>query len=306
MQFFTAKDNAQISYRDRGDGAPVVLIHGWPLNGDSFEYQTLDLLRKGFRVITYDRRGFGHSDQTATGYDYNTFADDLASLIDTLQLTKVSLVGFSMGGGEIARYLGRYGSSKISSVALLSSVAPYMLKDDTNPDGVPAEQFAKMISQIEEDRPAFLAGFTKQFFGVNLIHHPVSQETQNWCFNMAMMAGLKATIDCVTAFGHTDFRDDMRAFDIPTLIIHGDEDQTVPMKTAGEQAAKLVPHAIFKIYQGAPHGLFITHKQQLSNDLGSFLEANKGQAVARPTTNVNTTSTARSQTAESGRYTTRQ
>jgi non-heme chloroperoxidase len=299
MQFFTAKDDAQIAYRDRGDGAPVILIHGWPLNGDMFEYQTLDLLRKGFRVISYDRRGFGKSDQTGSNYDYNTFADDLSQLIDTLKLTKVSLVGFSMGGGEIARYLARHGSAKVASVALVSAVTPYMLKDSTNADGVPDETFAKMISQVEEDRPAFLTGFTKQFFGINVVKHPVSQETQNWCFNMALTAGLKATIDSITAFGHTDFRDDMRAFDIPTLIIHGDADKVVPIKIAGEQAAKMIPNAIFKVYENAPHGLFITHKQQLNSDLYGFLESNKGQIVARQSQTI------RPATGD-GRYTTRQ
>ena len=278
---FTAKDDAQLFYRDMGDGAPVILIHGWPANADMFEYQTQDLLKKGFRVIAYDRRGFGRSDQTAANYDYNTFADDLSSLIETLKLTKVSLVGFSMGGGEIARYLSRYGSDKISSVALVSAVTPYMLKDSTNENGVPEAQFQQMITQLEEDRPAFLATFAKQFFGVNVIKHPVSAETQNWMFNMAMQASLKATVDCVNAFGHTDFRDDMRAFDIPTLIIHGDADKVVPIKTAGEQAAKMIPNATFKIYEGAPHGLFVTHKQQLNQDLYGFLEANKGNIVQR-------------------------
>lgn len=281
MNFFKAKDQAEIFFKDAGEGTPVILIHGWPANADMFEYQTLDLLRKGFRVISYDRRGFGRSEQTAAHYDYNTFADDLSSLIDHLQLSKVSLVGFSMGGGEIARYLSRHGSTKIASVALVSSVAPYMLKDQSNPDGVEDKVFAQMISQLEEDRPHFLAGFTKQFFGENIISHPVSQETQNWFFNMAMMASPKATIDCVTAFGHTDFRPDMAAFNIPTLIIHGDADKVVPMKTAGEAASKLVKHATFKVYEGAPHGLFITHKQLLNKDLYGFLDANRGVKTER-------------------------
>lgn len=281
MNFITAKDQTKIFFRDMGEGTPVILIHGWPLNSDMFEYQTLDLLRKGFRVITYDRRGFGFSDRSAMDYDYNTFADDLAAVIDQLQLTKVSLVGFSMGGGEIARYLSRYGSNKIASVALISSVVPYLLKDGSNPDGVDAQQFQQMISQIEEDRPAFLTDFTKQFFGENIVKHPVSQETKMWSFNMAMAAGLKGTIECVTAFGYTDFREDMKAFDIPTLIIHGSADKTVPSKTAGEQAAKMIKGAQLKIYDGAPHGLFITHKQQLNQDLYGFLDTNRGVASLR-------------------------
>lgn len=281
MDFFKAKDQTRIFYRDIGEGAPVILIHGWPLNGDMFEYQTLELLRKGFRVITYDRRGFGRSEQPASGYDYNTFADDLSSLIDHLKLEKVSLVGFSMGGGEIARYLSRHGSGKVASAALVGAVTPYLLKDESNPEGVEEKVFAQMISQVEEDRPAFLAGFTKNFFGINLVNHPVSQETQNWCFNMATMASLKGTIDCITAFGKTDFRSDMKAFDIPTIIIHGIDDKVVPMNTSGAAAAKLVPKATFKQYDGAPHGLFITHKQQLNADLVSFLTANKGVSTKR-------------------------
>lgn len=281
MDFFKAKDQCHIFYRDQGEGAPVILIHGWPLNGDMFEYQTLELLRRGFRVITYDRRGFGRSDHSGQSYDYNTFADDLHSLIEHLRLEKVSLVGFSMGGGEIARYLGRHGSAKIASVALVGAVTPYLLKDTSNPEGVEEKVFAQMISQIVEDRPAFLVQFTKMFFGVNIVKHPVSQETQNWCFNMAMLASLKGTVDCVSAFGHTDFRDDMKAFDIPTLIIHGSDDKVVPLNTAGLAASKLVPAAILKVYDGAPHGLFITHKQQLNEDLVDFLETNKGISSRR-------------------------
>ena len=283
MNYFKAKDQAEIFFKDMGEGTPVILIHGWPLNADMFEYQTLELLRKGFRVIAYDRRGFGRSEQTAANYDYNTLADDLNGLVEHLGLAKVSLVGFSMGGGEIARYLARYGSAKIASVVLISSVVPYLLKDSSHPDGVDEKVFAQMISAIEEDRPHFLTGFAKQFFGANVVHHPVSQETMNWCFNMAMNSSLKGTIDCVTAFGRTDFREDMKAFTIPTLIIHGSEDKTVPIQTSGEEAARMVPKAIYKVYDGAPHGLFITHKQQLNLDLCEFLFANRGQVTQRLT-----------------------
>lgn len=283
MKFFTAKDQAQLFFRDIGDGAPVILIHGWPLNADMFEYQTLELLRAGYRVITYDRRGFGRSEQTGENYDYNTFADDLNSLIEHLQLEKVSLVGFSMGGGEIARYLSRFGSQKVASAVLIGAVPPYLLKDASNPDGVEASVFEGMVQGLEKDRPAFLANFTKMFFGINIVNHPVSQETQNWCFNMAMQASLKASIDCVTAFGYTDFREDMRAFDIPTLIIHGTSDKTVPEAVAGAKAAQMISGSKYLPYDGAPHGLFITHKDQLWMDLRDFLEANKGVVSERTT-----------------------
>ncbi len=275
MNFFKTIDDAQIFYRDLGEGSPVILIHGWPLNADMWEYQVLNLLRKGFRVITYDRRGFGRSDQVASGYDYNCFSDDLHSLIEHLGLTKISLVGFSMGGGEIARYLGRYGSDHVASAVLISSVTPYMLKDASNPAGVKESIFSKIIAEIEEDRPHFLAKFTKQFYGENIAHHPVSQETKDWTCSMAMQASLQATIECVLSFGSTDFRNDMAAFQVPTLIIHGDADQTVPMPVTGSVAAKMVATAQFKIYKGAPHGVFITHKEKLNEDLFEFLNQNR-------------------------------
>jgi non-heme chloroperoxidase len=299
MSFFNAKDQTKIFYSDAGEGAPVILIHGWPLSADMWEYQKLDFLRRGLRVIGYDRRGFGRSDQPGAGYDYNTFADDLNSLIEHLDLQKVSLVGFSMGGGEIARYLSRHGSDRIASAALVSSVTPYMLKDASNPNGIDESAFAKMASGLEEDRPSFLSDFTKQFFGVNAVSHPVSQETQQWCNSVALQASLKATIDCVGAFGKTDFRKDMTAFaTVPTLIIHGKSDKTVPFAISGEAAAKMIPSAIFKPYDGAAHGLFITHKKQLNSDLFAFIDANsskvpfahakKSTAIGQPTVNKST------------------
>ena len=275
MSFFKAKDNAEIHFSDAGSGSPVILIHGWPLNGDMWEYQKLNFLRRGFRVITYDRRGFGRSAHSATGYDYNTFADDLHSLIEHLKLTKVALIGFSMGGGEIARYLSRYGADRIACASLVGSVTPYLLKDESNPTGIDAGVFAQMISGLEEDRPAFLTTFTKQFFGVSVVNHPVSSETQQWCLMMAMRAYLLATIECVNAFGKTDFRQDLAAFTVPTFIIHGTNDKTVPFEAAGSLAAKMIPKAIFKSYEGAPHGLFITHKNELNEDLGAFLEQHR-------------------------------
>lgn len=288
MDFFSAKDQTQIFYRDLGHGTPVVLIHGWPLNADMFEYQVLALVRRGFRVITYDRRGFGRSEQRAGPYDYNTFADDLDSLIEHLKLEKVSLVGFSMGGGEIARYLNRCGSDRVASAVLIGAVVPSMLKDASNPDGVDEAVFAQMISQLEEDRPHFLANFTKQFFGVNVLKHPVTHETETWCFNMAMDASLKASIDCVTAFAYTDFRPDMDAFNnVPTLIIHGSDDKIVPV-IASHATKKLIPAAEHKIYENAPHGLFITHKQRLAEDLLDFLEEHPGIESKRVTSKAQT------------------
>lgn len=230
------RDGHSLHVKDMGSGPPVILIHGWPLTGDMWEYQTLALLEAGYRVITYDRRGFGQSGHPADGYTYDVFADDLAAVIDHLSVPSISLVGFSMGGGEIARYLSRHGSSKVDRAVLVSSVVPYMLKDDSNPDGVDADMFEDIKQQIRKDRFAFLQTFAKQFYGVGWVTSPVSDGILDWSFMLAVMASPKATIDCVDAFGRTDFRPDLSAFDIPTLVIHGTGDKTVPIDPTGRAA----------------------------------------------------------------------
>jgi non-heme chloroperoxidase len=269
MSFLTTKDQSQIYFNDQGQGEPIILIHGWPLSSAMWEYQTCSLLDKGYRVIAYDRRGFGKSSQPSHGYNYDTMAEDLHELIAHLNLSKVTLIGFSMGGGEIARYLSRHGSHRVSRAVLVSSVVPYMLKTDSNPDGVDEKVFEDMIKGLRDDRPAFLGKFAKQFFGVGMVTSPVSDEMLNWAAYLAYQASPHATIECVNAFGKTDFRDDLRSFDIPTMVIHGTDDKTVP-KAMGLNAAKAIPGAIFKEYSGAPHGLFITHKDQLIHDLIEF------------------------------------
>ncbi|MCE7797734.1 alpha/beta hydrolase [Sphingobium sufflavum] len=260
-----------IHVKDMGAGKPVILIHGWPLTGDMWEYQTLALIEAGYRVITYDRRGFGHSGHPADGYNYDVFADDLAAVIDHLALPSVSLVGFSMGGGEIARYLGRHGAAKIDRVALVASVVPYLLKDDSNPDGVPAEVFDDMKADIRKDRFAFLQTFAKTIYGVGWVSSPVSDGILDWSFALGIMASPKATIDCVDAFGRTDFRSDLAAFTVPTLIIHGTADKTVPIAPSGKAAAKGIPGAQYVEYEGEPHGLFATVPDRLNADLLTFL-----------------------------------
>lgn len=271
MAFIEAKDGTNLHVKDMGQGRPVVLIHGWPLTGDMFEYQSLALLEAGFRVITYDRRGFGQSGHPSTGYDYNTFADDLAAVLEGLDLNDVSLVGFSMGGGEIARYLSRRGASRVGKVVLIASVAGYLLKDDTNPDGVDASVFEDMKSQIRKDRFAFLQSFAKQFYGVGLVSRPVSQGILDWSFVLGVMASPKATIDCVDAFSRTDFRPDFASFTVPTLVIHGTGDDTVPIDLTGRAAAGAISGARLIEYDGEPHGLFATVPDRLNADLIEFL-----------------------------------
>jgi non-heme chloroperoxidase len=271
MAFVEAKDGTKLHVKDSGNGRPVVLIHGWPLTGDMFEYQSLALLEAGYRVITYDRRGFGQSGHPATGYNYDMFADDLAAVLDELDITDAALVGFSMGGGEIARYLSRHGAQRVAKAVLIGSVVPYLLKDDSNPDGVDASVFEDMKAQIRKDRFAFLQSFSKMFYGVGFVTSPVSQALLDWTFILAIMASPKATIDCVDAFGKTDFRPDLKAFTMPTLVIHGTADKTVPIDTAGRAAAKGITSAKLIEYDGEPHGLFATAPDRLNQDLMQFI-----------------------------------
>ena len=239
-----------------------------------WEYQTTALVEAGFHVITYDRRGFGHSAHPARGYNYDNFADDLAAVIDERTPDGAALVGFSMGGGEIARFLARHGSAKVARVALISSVIPYMLKTEAYSDGVPREVFEDMKKQIRADRFDFLQTFAKQFYGVGLVSRPVSQGLMDWTFQLASMASPLATLACIDAFGTTDFRPDLDAFrGVPTLIIHGTADKTVPIDPTGRAAAKAIPHAQLIEYDGEPHGLFATAPQRLNEDLIQFLRS---------------------------------
>ncbi|HEX8579851.1 MAG TPA: alpha/beta hydrolase [Allosphingosinicella sp.] len=273
MPSVQAQDGTNLHVKDMGDGEPVLLIHGWPLNGDMFEYQTLALLEAGYRVITYDRRGFGQSGHNAQSYDYDTFADDLAAVIDSCGLERVNLVGFSMGGGEIARYLSRHGAAKVSRAVLVSSVAGYLLKDDSNPNGIDGSVFEDMQAQIRADRFKFLRSFAEDFYGVGFVKKPVSQALLDWNFILAIMASPKATIECIDAFGRTDFRGDFASFTVPTLIIHGTADKTVPIDPTSRAAAAAIPQAKLIEYDGEPHGLFATAPDRLNRDLLEFLQS---------------------------------
>jgi pimeloyl-ACP methyl ester carboxylesterase len=266
-----ASEQVKIHYQDLGEGQPVVLIHGWPLSHEMWEYQVNDLVDAGFRVIAYDRRGFGKSSKPYHGYDYDSLTGDLKAIIDHLDLTEVVLVGFSMGGGEVARYLSTYGSEKISKAVLLGSVTPFMLKTDDNPTGVDQSVFDEMSEQMKEDRMKFLETFGKQFFSVNLINKPVSTPMLEYHRMLASIASPRATQECAKAFSTTDFREDMKAITVPTLIIHGDSDKTVPIEASSELAAQMIPDCKFIRYQGAPHGFFYTEKDKLNKDLISFI-----------------------------------
>jgi non-heme chloroperoxidase len=270
MPFIAAKDGTQLHYNDWGSGPPVVLIHGWPLDADMWEYQSVHLAENGFRVITYDRRGFGRSAQPWHGYDYDTLAGDLASVLDALDLTGVTLVGFSMGGGEVVRYLSKHGTARIARAALVSAVTPYLLKGGTNEEGVDRGVFDQMIEGLRADRPGFLAGFGKAFFGAGLLNFAVSSDILQWASGLAMRGSPRATLACVRAFSQTDFREDVRAIRIPLLVVHGDADATVPAAASAQRVAVMVPHAELKIYAGAPHALMYTERDRLNADLVAF------------------------------------
>ncbi len=265
-------DDFELSYKDYGQGRPVVLIHGWPLSKDMWEYQIDDLVNAGLRVIKYDRRGFGKSGKPWDGYDYDTFTDDLHALLESLDLRDAVLVGFSMGGGEAARYVSRYGTDRVSKLVLISSVLPYLGKTNDNSDGVDQTVFAEMIEQIKEDRIAFLDDFGKKFFGVTLLHKPVSAPLLDYYRSLAAVALPRATTQSVLSFANTDFRADVEGITLPTLVIHGDSDDIVPLEASSERTARMIPDVTYKIYEGAPHGLFYTHRKQLNQDLIEFCQ----------------------------------
>ena len=269
----TAINPVNIFYQEYGTGKPVLFIHGWPLNHEMWEYQLAELPKHNLRCITYDRRGFGKSDRTWESYDYDTLAADLNEIIIQLNLSEVTLVGFSMGGGEIARYIGNYGTEKIEKVVLISSVTPYMLKTNDNSEGIKKEMFDDMVDKITADRPEFLKEFGKQFYGVDMLNQPISKAMLDWNQTQCLMSSSNATVDCLRSFSETDFRDDLKKIDIPVLIIHGDADKTVPIKVSGDKTAALLPHAKYIVYANAPHGLFITEKEKLNADLLNFIAA---------------------------------
>ncbi|MBK9964136.1 MAG: alpha/beta hydrolase [Holophagales bacterium] len=274
MSTLSTKDGTQIYYKDWGTGEPIVFSHGWPLSSDSWEAQMLFLAVHGYRCIAHDRRGHGRSSQPWNGNDMNTYADDLSELIETLDLKRATLIGFSAGGGEVARYIGRHGTKRVARAALIAAVPPLMLKTDANPGGLSREAFDKIRQGCLADRSQFykdLAG--GPFFGANRPASKVSKGMIDSFWLQGMQAGHRNTLECIQAFSETDFTQDLWKFDVPTLIVHGDDDQIVPIGASALLSSKLVPKATLKVYPGAPHGLAYTHRDLLNADLLAFLKA---------------------------------
>lgn len=274
--------NIEIYYEDHGSGQPVILIHGYPLNGASWEKQVPVLLDAGYRIITYDRRGFGTSSQPAEGYNYNTFAADLRQLIEQLKLEDIALVGFSMGGGEIARYFGKYGSDGISKAVIIGGVPPFLLKTEDNPEGVDASVFEGIKKAVATDRYAFFTEFFKNFYNSDpLLGNRVSKDIMHASWNVAAGASATASLACVSTWIE-DFRKDVARIDIPTLVIHGDDDRIVPLAASGERTAKLIKDARLVTVKGGPHAITWTHAEEVNAELLNFL----GQPAAKSTGGV--------------------
>jgi non-heme chloroperoxidase len=271
--YITTKDGTKIYYKDWGSGRPIVFSHGWPLTADSWEAQMFFLASKRFRCIAHDRRGHGRSSQPSEGNDMDTYADDLAVLLKQLDLKKVVLIGFSTGGGEVARYIGRHGTKRVAKAVLVSSVPPLMVKTESNPGGLPIEVFDGFRSAFLADRSQFFKDVPSgPFFGFNRSGAKVSQGMIDSWWLQGMMGGHKNTYECIKAFSETDFTKDLKKFDVPTLIIHGDDDQVVPIDAAGRASAKIIKGAKLIVYPGAPHGITDTHKDQLNADLLEFIK----------------------------------
>jgi len=287
MPTIRTKDGAKIFYKDWGTGQPVVFSHGWPLNSDAWDDQLFFFASNGYRAIALDRRGHGRSSQTWNGNDMNTYADDLAALITDLDLMDVIHIGHSTGGGEVARYIGRHGSKRVAKAVLVGAVTPGMLKTPNNPDGVPISAFDQIRAGVIADRSQFWKELSSSFYGANRPGSKVSQGVRDAFWLMGMQVGLAAAYDCIEAFSESEFTEDLKKFDIPTLIIHGDDDQIVPITVGGLRAAKMIKNAVLKVYKGAPHGLMSTHKDEFNSDLLEFArqgaETSEAATRMRPT-----------------------
>jgi non-heme chloroperoxidase len=273
MSLFTTPDGIDLFYKDWGRGRPVVFSHGWPLSSDAWEDQMVFLAERGYRVIAHDRRGHGRSGQPWQGNDMNTYADDLAALVEALDLREAVFVGHSTGGGEVARYLGRHGCARAVKAVLVGAVPPIMLKTPSNPDGLPLDVFDGIRAGVAADRAQFFRDLSGPFYGANRPGAQVSQGLRDTFWLIGMQGSLKSELDCIKQFSETDFTEDLKKIEVPTLFIHGDDDQIVPIANSAQKAVKLVRNATLKVYPGAPHGLAATHKDQLNTDLLRFIQS---------------------------------
>lgn len=271
MNFVGTKDKTKLYVKDWGVGQPVILLHGWPLSADTWDEQAMAIADAGYRAIAYDRRGFGRSSQPWSGYDYDTLSDDLADVIEHAKAEDAIIVGFSMGGGEVARYMSRHAGRSVVKAALISSIVPFRLKTADNPMGTEQAAFDETAHAINEDRAKFFTNFFRKFFGVGTQGDMISNELLENMSTIAMQASLKATLECLRSFSSTDFRGDLAHFNVPTLIIHGTEDKTVPIEGSARLAAKGISQSTIIEYVGSPHGLFVTDKEKLTRDLLDFI-----------------------------------
>ena len=273
MNTITTKDGTQIFYKDWGKGRPIVFSHGWPLDADAWDAQMLFLGAQGYRVIAHDRRSHGRSTQTWFGNDMDTYADDLATLLDTLDITDAMLVGHSTGGGEVAHYIGRHGTRRVSKAVLIGAVPPTMLKTAANPGGLPIEVFDQIRAGVMGNRPQFYKDLAMPFYGYNRANAKVSQGVIDTFWLQGMRGGIKGQYDCVKEFSEVDYTEDLKKIDVPTLILHGDDDQIVPIDDAGRLSAKIVKNATLKVYEGAPHGMCTTLADRVNADLLAFAKS---------------------------------
>lgn len=271
--FVTTSDGTQIFYKDWGTGQPVVFSHGWPLNADAWDEQMVLVASEGYRGIAHDRRGHGRSSQPWNGNDMDTYADDLATLIETLDLRDVVLVGHSTGGGEVTRYIGRHGTSRVAKVLLVGAVPPLMLQTPSNREGLPIEAFDAIRAGVSADRSQFYKDLSAPFYGANREGSTVSQGVRDTFWLQGMQVGIKGALDCIRAFSETDLTEDLRRIDVPTLFIHGDDDQIVPIGASAMKASKIVADSTLTVYEGADHGLTVTHRDRFNADLMAFLGA---------------------------------